>query len=109
MVFMGRVRLGPSVGGRGKEAEKHIRRRRHNKSSGFKAGTPGVISQEAAGGVSNGHIRKGLVHTRLWRMGNVLQALRRPWQTFMEENETIWFMFSKESSGGMLEDGLEEG
>lgn len=108
MVFTGRVHLGPSVGDRAKGAWKHIRRRGHSKSSGFKAGTMGVISQEAAGGVSNGHIRKGPVHQAV-EDGQGSASFKQTLADFYGREQNNLVHVFQRAFWRNVEDGLEEG
>lgn len=108
VVFTGRVHLGPSVGDRAKGAWKHIRRRGHSKSSGFKAGTVGVISQEAAGGVSNGHIRKGLVHQAV-EDGQGSASFKQTLADFYGREQNNLVHVFQRAFWRNVEDGLEEG
>lgn len=109
--------IGPGVGDRenGRSSRKPRGLKEHEKSEtlqvlwyGCKVGNMGAISQDAAGSVSNGHIKKGLVYW-VMELGQCPESCKQTLADFMEENKMIWFMFPKsfpeecgrQSIGGM--------
>lgn len=89
--------IGPGVGDRenGRSSRKPRGLKEHEKSEtlqvlwyGCKVGNMGAISQDAAGSVSNGHIKKGLVYWVI-ELGQCPESCKQTLADFMEENKMI--------------------
>ena len=75
---------------------------------GLKSGTTGVILQEAAGGVSSGHIRKGLVHQAV-EDGQCSASFKQTLADFYGREQNNLVHVFQRAFWRNVEDGLEEG